>query len=97
VGEVRSVPVFGQNRPVFLKPSPKPKLILKPPQQLQLKEHKSVEAFPQEEVQNVERITQTVYGFLDFVTTIGNTVMVFTPQTKQGIWIHIELVNKLRY
>ena len=28
-----------------------------------------------------ERITQTVYGFLDFTTTIGNTVMVFSPQS----------------
>lgn len=25
--------------------------------------------------------TQTVYGFLDFTTTIGNTVMVFSPQS----------------
>jgi len=25
--------------------------------------------------------TQTVYGFLDFTTTIGNTVMVFMPQS----------------
>jgi len=24
--------------------------------------------------------TKTVYGFLDFITTVGNTVMVFTPQ-----------------
>jgi hypothetical protein len=27
------------------------------------------------------QITQTVYGFLDFTTTIGNTVMVFMPQS----------------
>jgi len=27
------------------------------------------------------RLTQTVYGFLDFTTTIGNTVMVFSPQS----------------
>ncbi|XP_017768410.1 PREDICTED: uncharacterized protein LOC108556711 isoform X1 [Nicrophorus vespilloides] len=27
------------------------------------------------------QVTQTVYGFLDFTTTIGNTVMVFSPQT----------------
>ncbi|XP_050672285.1 uncharacterized protein LOC126970443 isoform X1 [Leptidea sinapis] len=26
-------------------------------------------------------LTQTVYGFLDFTTTIGNTVMVFSPQS----------------
>ena len=24
-------------------------------------------------------VTETVFGFLDFVTTVGNTVMVFTP------------------
>ena len=29
----------------------------------------------------VELVTQTVYGFLDFTTTIGNTVMVFSPQS----------------
>ncbi|XP_012250618.2 uncharacterized protein LOC105682937 isoform X2 [Athalia rosae] len=28
-----------------------------------------------------EFLTQTVYGFLDFTTTIGNTVMVFSPQS----------------
>jgi Putative sperm flagellar membrane protein len=27
------------------------------------------------------QVTQTVYGFLDFTTTIGNTVMVFSPQS----------------
>lgn len=26
--------------------------------------------------------TKTVYGFLDFTTTVGSTVMVFTPQSK---------------
>ncbi|KAL9917074.1 uncharacterized protein ACN2A1_002987 isoform 1-T2 [Glossina fuscipes fuscipes] len=26
-------------------------------------------------------LTQTIYGFLDFTTTIGNTVMVFSPQS----------------
>lgn len=25
--------------------------------------------------------TQTIYGFLDFTTTIGNTVMVFLPSS----------------
>uniref|UniRef100_W8BVW2 Uncharacterized protein n=1 Tax=Ceratitis capitata TaxID=7213 RepID=W8BVW2_CERCA len=30
-------------------------------------------------------ITQTVYGFLDFTTTIGNTVMVFSPQSAPPI------------
>ncbi|KAB7497708.1 hypothetical protein Anas_02811, partial [Armadillidium nasatum] len=27
-------------------------------------------------------VTETVYGFLDFTTTVGSTVMVFTPQSK---------------
>lgn len=31
-----------------------------------------------------EKITQTVYGFLDFTTTIGNTVMVFSPNSAPG-------------
>lgn len=31
--------------------------------------------------QAADLITQTVYGFLDFTTTIGNTVMVFSPQS----------------
>ncbi|ALC42659.1 CG16786 [Drosophila busckii] len=30
-------------------------------------------------------LTQTVYGFLDFTTTIGNTVMVFSPQSAPPI------------
>ncbi|XP_034654109.1 uncharacterized protein LOC117892158 [Drosophila subobscura] len=34
-----------------------------------------------------ELLTQTVYGFLDFTTTIGNTVMVFSPQSSP----HFEL------
>ncbi|KAI4492248.1 hypothetical protein M0802_009938 [Mischocyttarus mexicanus] len=29
----------------------------------------------------IDFTTQTVYGFLDFTTTIGNTVMVFSPQS----------------
>uniref|UniRef100_T1PE75 DUF4758 domain-containing protein n=1 Tax=Musca domestica TaxID=7370 RepID=T1PE75_MUSDO len=29
----------------------------------------------------VPLLTQTIYGFLDFTTTIGNTVMVFSPQS----------------
>ena len=28
-------------------------------------------------------ITKTVYGFLDYKTTVGNTVMVFTPKSKE--------------
>ncbi|OAD59422.1 hypothetical protein WN48_09162 [Eufriesea mexicana] len=35
-------------------------------------------------VVNDDFITQTVYGFLDFTTTIGNTVMVFSPQSAPG-------------
>lgn len=31
-----------------------------------------------------QQLTQTVYGFLDFTTTIGNTVMVFSPQSAPG-------------
>ncbi|XP_069696837.1 uncharacterized protein [Periplaneta americana] len=31
--------------------------------------------------ESAELLTQTVYGFLDFTTTIGNTVMVFSPQS----------------
>jgi len=32
-------------------------------------------------IKNDNLVTQTVYGFLDFTTTIGNTVMVFSPQS----------------
>ncbi|KAI4496711.1 hypothetical protein M0804_000521 [Polistes exclamans] len=32
-------------------------------------------------VGKIDFTTQTVYGFLDFTTTIGNTVMVFSPQS----------------
>ncbi|XP_062134633.1 probable serine/threonine-protein kinase nek3 [Drosophila sulfurigaster albostrigata] len=35
------------------------------------------------------QITQTVYGFLDFTTTIGNTVMVFSPQSAPPLEISI--------
>ncbi|CAH0560713.1 unnamed protein product [Brassicogethes aeneus] len=34
-----------------------------------------------EATQQGNLVTQTVYGFLDFTTTIGNTVMVFSPQS----------------
>ncbi|KRT83913.1 hypothetical protein AMK59_4366 [Oryctes borbonicus] len=30
-------------------------------------------------------LTQTVYGFLDFTTTIGNTVMIFSPQSAAAV------------
>ena len=33
-------------------------------------------------------VTKTVTGFLDFVTTIGDTVLIFTPQATSGIVIH---------
>ena len=29
-------------------------------------------------------VTKTVAGFLDFVTTVGNTVMIFTPRVNNG-------------
>jgi hypothetical protein len=38
-------------------------------------------AILQQQNEAVELLTQTVYGFLDFTTTIGNTVMVFSPQS----------------
>jgi hypothetical protein len=38
-------------------------------------------AIHQRQNEAVELLTQTVYGFLDFTTTIGNTVMVFSPQS----------------
>lgn len=30
-------------------------------------------------------ITETVTGFLDFVTTISDTVLIFTPQLSKGL------------
>ena len=46
-------------------------------------------------VVNDDFITQTVYGFLDFTTTIGNTVMVFSPQSAPaGIILQILLLEK---
>ena len=30
-------------------------------------------------VPSASYVTETVFGFLDFVTTVGDTVMVFTP------------------
>lgn len=33
------------------------------------------------------QVTQTVYGFLDFTTTIGNTVMIFSPQSAAALVI----------
>lgn len=34
-------------------------------------------------------VTQTVYGFLDFTTTIGNTIMVFSPQSAAAPGLYI--------
>lgn len=31
-----------------------------------------------------EYVTKTVYGFLDFTTTVGSTVMIFTPQSQSA-------------
>ena len=94
-GEIRSIPVYVQSRPVYQKPTPKPKPKLILPKQLQnvqsdggkAKTNKS----PSSE-NNPNLVTQTVYGFLDFVTTIGNTVMVFTPQTKKG-WCSLNCIT----
>ena len=93
-GEVRSVPVYVQSRPVYSKPAPpKPKLILPKPSQLSVSTESSSSSSSSNNKENnnggggepnPNLVTQTVYGFLDFVTTIGNTVMVFTPQTKKG-------------
>ena len=33
---------------------------------------------------NVKLVTKTVAGFVDFVTTVGNTVMIFTPRVNGG-------------
>ncbi|CAL8081364.1 unnamed protein product [Orchesella dallaii] len=78
VGEARSLPSYVQSRPVYSKPAPKlPKLLFKPPTP------KDNEINGQASGSDPNLVTQTVYGFLDFVTTIGNTVMVFTPQTKK--------------
>lgn len=44
---------------------------------------------------NDDFITQTVYGFLDFTTTIGNTVMVFSPQSAPpGEYLHKSFIDK---
>ncbi|ODN01352.1 hypothetical protein Ocin01_05324 [Orchesella cincta] len=76
--EARSPPSYVQSRPVYSKPAPKlPKLLFKPPTP------KDNEINGQATGSDPNLVTQTVYGFLDFVTTIGNTVMVFTPQTKK--------------
>lgn len=67
------------SRPAYQKSAPyKPKLVLAKQLQIQniVKNNENKE--------NPNQITQTVYGFLDFTTTVGNTVMVFTPQTKKG-------------
>ncbi|XP_034936253.1 uncharacterized protein [Chelonus insularis] len=40
-----------------------------------------IETQPGAEAIKNDLITQTVYGFLDFTTTIGNTVMVFSPHS----------------
>ncbi|KAI8123949.1 hypothetical protein FF38_08207 [Lucilia cuprina] len=37
-------------------------------------------------------LTQTIYGFLDFTTTIGNTVMVFSPQSAPSLVITPEII-----
>ena len=51
---------------------------------LQLQRHhnwQTAQRQPQPALQPVQQqfVTKTVSGFMDFVTTVGNTVMVFTP------------------
>ena len=36
-----------------------------------------------DQLTNEQLTTQTVFGFGDYITTIGNTVMLFTPQGGQ--------------
>ena len=52
--------------------SPAPKVPYDDVTHLQLQRHQK---WPQQFL-----VTRTVPGFMDFVTTVGNTVMVFTPQ-----------------
>ncbi|XP_020818186.1 uncharacterized protein LOC110191636 [Drosophila serrata] len=42
-----------------------------------------------------ELLTQTVYGFLDFTTTIGNTVMVFSPQSSPTFELRSNKSNEI--
>ena len=47
---------------------------------LQLQRHQNWPQQPQRQVPVQQQfVTKTVSGFMDFVTTVGNTVMVFTP------------------
>ena len=38
-------------------------------------------------IQEIKFVTKTVAGFLDFVTTVGNTVMIFTPHGNAGKYL----------
>ena len=56
---------------------------------LQLQRHhnwQTAQRQPQPALQPVQQqfVTKTVSGFMDFVTTVGNTVMVFTPAGQAG-------------
>ena len=35
------------------------------------------------QLRGVKYVTKTVAGFVDFVTTVGNTVMIFTPRVNR--------------
>ena len=35
------------------------------------------------QLQGIKYVTKTVAGFVDFVTTVGNTVMIFTPRVNR--------------
>lgn len=56
----------------------------------------AVPTFDLSEAPTGDRVTQTVYGFLDFTTTIGNTVMVFSPQSAAGNLIYFLLACVIR-
>ncbi|XP_055693689.1 mucin-2 isoform X2 [Lutzomyia longipalpis] len=46
--------------------------------------------------QTINYVTQTVYGFLDFTTTIGNTVMLFSPQSSSSAVAPTSVVEEVK-
>lgn len=57
--------------------------------------YKSTIVNAEPEIRTGDLVTQTVYGFLDFTTTIGKTVMVFSPQSAPSLDISALLPNKV--
>ncbi|XP_055918233.1 uncharacterized protein LOC129950348 isoform X2 [Eupeodes corollae] len=57
--------------------------------------YKTANANPEPEIRTADLVTQTVYGFLDFTTTIGKTVMIFSPQSAPSLDISALLPNKV--